>query len=59
MTKNILNYIKESFNELKKINWLSLTETINLTLNIILFVIVFALIYWLFDFILLKIIFIR
>ncbi|GIW66073.1 MAG: hypothetical protein KatS3mg094_592 [Candidatus Parcubacteria bacterium] len=57
MIKFILNYFRESINELKKVNWLSLNETISLTINIIIFTSIFALIYWLFDYILLKIIF--
>jgi preprotein translocase SecE subunit len=59
MLNRILNYLKESITELKKISWLNWKETLILTINIVLFVFLFVIIYWLFDFILLKLIFLR
>jgi preprotein translocase SecE subunit len=59
MFNKIINYLKESLVELKKISWLSWQETLNLTINIILFTITFVIIYWLFDLLLLRIIFIK
>jgi preprotein translocase SecE subunit len=59
MFNKIINYLKDSLVELKKISWLSWQETLNLTINIILFTITFVIIYWLFDLLLLRIIFIK
>ncbi len=52
----IRDYIIESVNELKKVNWISLKETQRLTINVILFSILFAIIYGILDFIFSRII---
>ncbi|MCS7184053.1 MAG: preprotein translocase subunit SecE [Patescibacteria group bacterium] len=59
MSNKIIIYLKESFGELKKVNWLTWKETLILTINILLFSALFLIIYWVFDFFLLKIIFIN
>lgn len=59
MITKIHNYISESIKELKKVNWMSLSETWKLTMEVILFAVVFAVIYGIADFVFLKIIFIK
>lgn len=56
MFDKIINYIKDSVNELKKVNWISKKETLELTLEVVLFVLIFLVIYGIFDALLFKII---
>lgn len=58
MIVKIRNYIKESFDELKKVKWLSQKETLNYTIEIILFSFFFLIIYGIFDNILVRLVFI-
>jgi len=53
--EKIKNYLKESFLELKKVNWLTRQETLDLTLQVILFSLIFVVIYGIFDAILVRI----
>jgi preprotein translocase SecE subunit len=48
--ENIVNYLKDSFLELKKVKWLTRQETINLTLEVLLFSFIFFIIYGIFDY---------
>lgn len=52
-------YFSDSAKELRKVNWLTLPETLRLTTEVICFAILFAIIYGIADFVFLKIIFIR
>jgi len=51
MKDKIVTYLKESFNEFKKIRWLTPQETLKLTINIIIFTIIFSAFYGILDFI--------
>ncbi len=55
--EKIKSYLKDSFNELKKVNWLSRKETINLTVEILIFSLIFVLLYGLFDALFIKLLF--
>jgi len=57
MKDKIINYLKESIGELKKVNWISLKDTQKLTLNVILFSLLFVFIYGILDFIFSRFIF--
>jgi len=57
MKDKIINYLKESTGELKKVNWISLKDTQKLTLNVILFSLLFVFIYGILDFIFSRFIF--
>ncbi|BCX15255.1 MAG: hypothetical protein KatS3mg097_147 [Candidatus Parcubacteria bacterium] len=57
MLSNILNFIKKSFNELKKVNWLSSYETLRLTGEVIVFSLIFAIIYGIVDALLVGLLF--
>jgi preprotein translocase SecE subunit len=57
MVEKIKNYLKESFLELKKVNWLTREETINLTLEVIIFSLIFVVIYGIFDALVVRILF--
>lgn len=52
MKDRIINYIKDSISEFKKVKWLTPKETFNFTLNVILFTIIFSIFYGILDFIL-------
>ncbi len=54
--ETITDYLKKSFNELKKVNWLTSRETFNLTLEVIVFSLVFVIIYGIIDSLLVRII---
>ncbi len=54
--ETITDYLKKSFNELKKVNWLTRKETFNLTLEVIVFALVFIIIYGIVDSFLVRII---
>jgi len=56
MKEKIINYFKESITELKKVNWISLKDTQQLTLNVILFSLLFVIIYGILDFLFSRII---
>lgn len=57
MFDKIKNYLKESLNEFKKVNWLSRKETLNLTLEVIGFSLIFVLVFGLFDALFIRILF--
>ncbi len=59
MINRIQSYFSDSAKELRKVNWLTLPETLRLTTEVICFAVLFAIIYGIADFIFLKIIFIR
>lgn len=56
--KNIIskikNYFEESFRELKKVNWLTKTETIHKTLGVLVLAFFIALVFGFLDFILVQ-----
>jgi preprotein translocase SecE subunit len=54
MIEKIKIYIKESINELKKVKWLTLRETYELTFNIFIFTLIFLVLYGIIDFILVR-----
>jgi len=54
---SLKSYLKDSFLELKKVNWLSRSQTTDLTIEVIIFAIVFVIIYGVFDAIFVKLIF--
>lgn len=51
MIEKIINYLKESYIEFKKVRWLTPRETLYWTINIVLFIIIFAVFYGIIDFI--------
>ena len=59
MISKLQTYFSDSAKELRKVNWLTLPETLRLTAEVICFAIAFAVIYGIADFVFLKIIFIR
>jgi len=59
MIGKIQAYFSDSAKELRKVNWLTLPETLRLTTEVICFAVLFAIIYGIADFVFLKIIFIR
>lgn len=58
MIGRLKNYLKGSFEELKKAKWLSKKETFDLTVDIIIFALLFVFIYGIFDSIFLRFLFI-
>lgn len=52
--EKLIDYLKKSYNELKKVNWLSREETLNLTLEVIGFSVLFVIIYGLVDSLLVR-----
>ncbi|MCL4358317.1 MAG: preprotein translocase subunit SecE [Patescibacteria group bacterium] len=54
MIGKIKNYFKESISELRKVNWLTKNETIQMTIEVIMFSLFFAAAYGLVDFLLIK-----
>lgn len=56
MKEKIINYLRESYAEFKKVRWLTPSETFYWTLNIILFILIFSIFYGVIDFILARII---
>jgi preprotein translocase SecE subunit len=56
MIEKIINYIKESINEIKKVSWLTPNETKKITIEVILFSLLLAIIYGLTDTILSRLI---
>jgi preprotein translocase SecE subunit len=56
MIEKIINYIKESINEVKKVSWLTPNETKKITIEVILFSLLLAIIYGLTDTILSRLI---
>ena len=56
MIERVKNYLKESIIEFKKVNWLTLKETTDLTIKVILFTILFAIFYGIIDFVLSRVI---
>jgi preprotein translocase SecE subunit len=56
MIEKIINYIKESINEAKKVSWLTPNETKKITIEVILFSLLLAIIYGLTDTILSRLI---
>ena len=48
--EKVVNYLKESFGELKKVTWPKKDEVISSTVVIIIFVIIVALLLFVFDF---------
>lgn len=57
MFNKIINYIKESLVELKKVKWLTRKETIDLTLEVIFFSLIFVVIYGFFDALIIRLLF--
>jgi preprotein translocase SecE subunit len=57
MVEKIKNYLKDSFNELKKVNWLSKKETVDLTIEVIIFSLIFVIIYGIFEALFVKFLF--
>ncbi len=53
--KKVIDYIKKSLVELKKVKWLTVSETLDLTYNVIIFSLVFIIIYSIFDSILVRV----
>ena len=47
--ERIIDYLKKSFTEIKKVNWLSKDETLRLTGEVIVFSLLFVIIYGIFD----------
>jgi preprotein translocase SecE subunit len=47
--QNLKSYLKDSFNELKKVNWLSGKESANLTIEVLFFSLIFVILYGIFD----------
>ncbi|MGC8981504.1 MAG: preprotein translocase subunit SecE [Minisyncoccia bacterium] len=56
MIEKIINYVKESINELKKVSWLTPSETKKITIEVILFSFLLAVIYGITDTILSRLI---
>lgn len=59
MFSNFLSYLSESIKELKKVNWLSASETARMTGQVIIFAFIFAVIFGLADATFLKLIYLR
>ncbi len=55
--QGLVNYLKDSFNELKKVNWLSREETVNLTIEVLIFSLIFVILYGIFDAIIIQLLF--
>jgi preprotein translocase SecE subunit len=49
MIEKIINYVKDSINEIKKVSWLTPKETKKITIEVILFSLLLAIIYGLTD----------
>jgi preprotein translocase SecE subunit len=49
MIEKIINYVKDSINEIKKVSWLTPKETKRITIEVILFSLLLAIIYGLTD----------
>ena len=56
MTARIVEYVKQSINELRKVNWLTARETQKIVIEVLLFSFLLAVIYGLIDNILARLI---
>lgn len=55
MFKNIIKYLKESNEELKKVNWPTKSETLNKTFGVLFLAFVIGIIFTIVDFIFIQI----